>query len=144
MEWVGPLNPDAPQNADRWTVVQPAADQAFRSLLKAHGVTVVAAPPAPQVEAVKPAAEKPAREAQPALESSSASAAEIQPENVAPVPADKAAPMGSQPAQPDAGGMSGSLVWAIASLAVLAGGFLLLRYVLFQRGEPAEAAITRQ
>ena len=129
---VGPLNPDAPQVADRWSIIQPAADQAFRSLLKVHGVEVVIVPAAPAVEAGEPASG-----AQPAAESASASAAEPQPAVVAPAPSHKAAPIGSQPAQPDPGGMSGGLVWAIVSLAVLAGGFLLLRYLISQRGEPA-------
>jgi hypothetical protein len=144
--WVGPLNPDAPQIAERWTLVQPAADQAFRSLLESQGVQIAAAPPEPAA-----AAEQSLREAVPANGALPASealpAVENQPAAAAPVPAAAE----SQPVQP-AGGISGSLAWAIASLAIaslaiLAGGFLLLRHVVFQRGErgkPAEASIPRQ
>jgi hypothetical protein len=136
--WVGPLSPDAPQNSDRWTVVQPEADEVMRSLLKAYGVTVVAAV-LPQVEANQPASE-----AQPA-EGASAAAIEAQPEVLAPAPAESE----SNPAQPpvaprETGGINGGLVWAIASLALLAAGFVLLRFLISPRREPARAGVEGQ
>jgi hypothetical protein len=145
--WAGPLNKDAPQVSDQWTIVQPAADQAFRSLLKAYGVTVVAASPelpAPQVEAGKPASE-----AQSAVEGSSASIVESQPEAAAPAPAlaeSRPKPEPGQPAaaQQESGGKNDNLVLGIIFLAVLVGGFVLLRSLLSGRGEPARAGFEGQ
>jgi hypothetical protein len=133
---VGPLNPDAPQAADQWRRIKPAANDLFRSILESHKVAVESAVPAVLAEAP----------AQPAAAPQVAAPEAAAPQVVAPaVPqpeqAEAAGPAAvSPPAAAPAPAPNIGLVWIIGLLAALVAGLGLARWLSAQRqGPPVES-----